>query len=212
MKTTSRNHCFWLFACICLLGGTVHSIAQGGFSLTDGYVSQIDGSSNVNFTLTFNQSPDFFTVDQFGTQANSFQFYIATTTNIPTPYPLRPYASLIRGEEIPVAGVLPVRNDSPEDTSDPNAHGWGSIRGSVSYSLIGQTMTFSIPANVLNVQGPFAYTLDLLSYGGTTAVYPALSGGTMVPEPSLMSLAMMGLLGFAVLLGRRSAEQGAAPL
>ena len=103
-----------------------NSHAQGPFLLTSGSVGNIDGGGNVDFSLTFNQVPDFFTVDQFGRQANSFQFYIATSP-FPGLYPPRPYASLIRGEEIHVAGDLRVRNDNPPDP-DPNASGWGSIQ------------------------------------------------------------------------------------
>ena len=204
MKTIYKEHFLYLLTFVCLFGASLSSIAQGSFGLTDGYVSSIDGASNVNFTLTFNQVPDFFTVDPFGRQAYGFQFYIATTTNIAIPYPLPPYASLVRGGEIHVAGTLPVRNDSPSD-SDPNSGGWGSIRGSVSYSLVGTTMMFSIPADVLNVQGPFAYTLQLDNYGVVTSYYPALSGSAiMVPEPSSFSLAAISMLGIAISRIRRS--------
>jgi hypothetical protein len=120
---------------------------------------------------------------------------------------------LLRGGEIHVAGTLPVRNDSPSDTSDPNSGGWGSIRGSVSYSLVGTTMTFSIPADVLNVQGLFAYTLQLDNYGVVTSYYPALSGGAiMVPEPSSFSLATMFMLGIAISRISRLAMPSSGPV
>jgi probable HAF family extracellular repeat protein len=157
-----------------------YSDAQGTFVLTNGYVSNIDAGSNVNFSLTFNQVPDFFTVDQVGRQANGFEFYISTSTNITT---TGPFASIIRGDEIHVAGDLRIRNDNPPDTADTNSGGFGSIRGSVPYVLNGQTLTFSVPASVLNVSGPFGYELDLLSYGGRTSYYNGLAGGPIIPPP-----------------------------
>jgi hypothetical protein len=59
-----------------------YSDAQVTFGLTNGYVSNIDGGSNVAFSLTFNQVPDFFALDQSGRQASGFQFYISTSTDI----------------------------------------------------------------------------------------------------------------------------------
>ena len=173
-----------------------NSHAQGTFLLTSGSVSNIDGGGNVDFSLTFNQVPYFFTVDEFGRQANAFQFYIATNpfTGL---YPPRPYASLIRGGEIHVAGDIRVRNDSPPDP-DPNASGWGSIRGIVPFTLNGQTLTFSVPSSVLNVSAPFAYTLQLTRYGASTGVYPGLSGGPIpIPEPSSSFLAAIGAIAIA---------------
>jgi hypothetical protein len=151
--------------------------AQETFQLITASVGNLDGASNVDFCLTFNRAPDFFTVDQYDRPADSFQFYVSTDTNKPNLYPARPYASLIRGDEIHVADDIRVRNDSPPD-SDPDAHGWGSLRGSVPYKLNGQTLTFSIPSSVLNVSGPFGYTLMLTSYGASTCVYPAVSSVT----------------------------------
>ena len=195
MKITMNNYRLAIALGAYLFCAAASSYGQGAFLLTSGSVGNIDGAGNVDFSLTFNQVPDFFTVDQFGRQANSFQFYIATSpfTGL---FPPRPYASLIRGEEIHVAGDLRVRNDSPPDP-DPNASGWGSIRGIVPFTLNGQTLTFSVPSSVLNVSGPFAYTLQLTSYGGGTnaGVYPGLSGGPIpiiVPEPTSSWLAAIG--------------------
>jgi uncharacterized membrane protein len=154
-----------------------YSDAQVTFGLTNGYVSNIDGGSNVAFSLTFNQVPDFFALDQSGRQASGFQFYISTSTNTPS----SPYASLIRGDEIHIAGVIPIRDDGQPDTTDPNSGGWGSIRGSVPDVLNGQTLTFSVPASVLNVSGPFGYELVLDSYGGMTSNYFGASGGPIIP-------------------------------
>src|ERR1035437_9322593 len=124
------------------------SSAQGTFGLQAGYISDIDNSGNVTFTLQFNRAPEFFTCDQYGRQADAFQFYIATSTNIPVFYPPRPYASLIRGGEINFDNAIVIRNDGPPDDNDPHSGGWGSIRGSVPYTLNANILTFSAPADV----------------------------------------------------------------
>jgi hypothetical protein len=85
-----------------------------------------------------------------------------------------------------------IRNDGPPDDSDPQSGGWGSVRGSVPYSLSGETLTLSVPADVLNVQGTFAYSLLLTSFGAATHnPYTGDSGGPIpVPEPASLSLAL----------------------
>jgi hypothetical protein len=168
------------------------SSAQGTFGLQAGYISDIDNSGNVTFTLQFNRAPEFFTCDQYGRQADAFQFYIATSTNIPVFYPPRPYASLIRGGEIQYGNGLIIRNDGPPDNSDPRSDGWGSVRGSVPYTLNTDTLMFCVPAEVLDVQGPFAYSLLLTSFGvATHTPYAGDSGGPIpVPEPAPFSFAL----------------------
>jgi len=179
----------------------IHGRLQGSLFLTGGYVDYAGGSAPIGFTLTFNRTPDFLTVDSFNRQADAFQFYIGTSTNIPIGN--APLASLVRGGEIHVAGDIPIRDQSPP-SGDPNSGGWGPIRGSVSYSLTGQTLTFSVPASLLNVSSPFGYELLLTTYGATSADYLRVSGGPIVvPEPSTISLALLGL-GFIFWQVRRS--------
>jgi hypothetical protein len=168
------------------------SAAQGTLTLEAGYVSDIDSFGGVNFTLQFSRTPDFLSLDHYGRQADAFQFYIATSTNIPVFYPPRPYASLIRGGEIQYGNGLIIRNDGPSDETDPHSGGWGSVRGSVPYTLNADSLTFSVPADVLNVQGSFAYSLLLTSFGAATHdSYSGDSGGPIpVPEPAPFSLVL----------------------
>ena len=181
----------------CLLSAGSRSFADDLFGLTSGYVGNIDHAGNIRFSLTFNQPPDFTTVDSFDRQQNGFQFFIATSPVVPSDSPSRPYASLIRGNEIWVANDIRIRNDGPPDT-DPISGGWGSVRGSVPYRLHGDTLTFFVPASVLNVSGRFGYSLLLTTYGaGNPTVYKGLSGGAIpvcVPEPSSLFLWVTGSL------------------
>ena len=59
--------------------------------------------------------------------------------------------------------------------------------------MSGQTLIFSVPADVLNAQGPFAYSLLLTGFGAATHnPYTDDSGGpTSVPEPAFLSLALV---------------------
>ena len=203
-----------------LLCAAANSPAHGAFQLRSGHVGDVDVAGNVPFSLTFNQVPDFFTVDRYGRQAHSFQFYIGRSTNVPR-FSTRPFASLIRGEEIRVANDIRIRNDSPGPSTDPdpNSGGWGSIRGSVPYTLDGQTMTFAVPATVLNVQGQFGYNFLLFEYGAyVSPQYPGLSGGAIpvVPEPSSAALAAlagvgMGWFGLTRRSGRRPSARAVMP-
>ena len=177
------------FLLLSVLAGS-KSDAQVPLILEAGFVGGIYESGNVDFTLEFNRAPDFFSCDQYGRQGDAFQFYIATTTNIPVFYPPRPYASLIRGGEIHIGDGIIIRNDSPPDESDPNSGGWGSVRGTVPYTLDADTLTFSVPADVLNVQGTFAYSLLLTSFGAATHnPYTGDSGGPIpIPEPAAVAV------------------------
>jgi len=122
----------------------------------------------VTFTLAFNRAPDFRTVDEFGRQADSFQYYILG--NLSLPYPAY-YDSIIRGEEIHVVpGLLRIRNPLPADP-DPATGGWGPIRGEVPYRLDANVLTFSVALSTISehsVDGHFSYELLLTQYGASS--------------------------------------------
>src|SRR5262245_61037184 len=91
-------------------------------------------TQEVLFTIEFNQAPDFSTVDSFGRQANSFQYFIVGDPNLP--YPVN-FDAIIRGEEIHITlDTIRIRNSEP-GVPDPVAGGWGAVRGVVPFSLNG---------------------------------------------------------------------------
>ncbi len=118
----------------------------------------------VDFTVTFNQPPDFATVDAVGRQADSFQYFIVGDAQ--QPYPAT-YDAIIRGEELHLAPeTLRIRNATPS-VSDPVAGGWGSLRGVVPSTVKGAVLTFSVPLHVLTTHshdGLFTYTLPVRSF------------------------------------------------
>src|SRR5258708_7613266 len=104
-----------LIASALMLSVITHGFSQGTL-LTGGYIDYSGGPTPVTFTLTFNHPPDLLTADTIGRQADSFQFFISTT--------------VVRGEEIHIAGDVRVRDQSPS-SGDPDSGGWGALRGSV---------------------------------------------------------------------------------
>jgi hypothetical protein len=162
------------------------------------------------FTLEFNQVPDFFSLDEAGRQADSFQYFIDADGGLPV-FRGSPYFSeletIIRGEEIHVAGDIRVRNVLPS-SDEPNSGGWGTLRGSVPYNLNGTVLTFSTPLELIgDSDGLFSYRLEAYEFGGLTDINIGAisvvrpSPPTSVPEPS--PALGLGILGLAGLVARK---------
>src|SRR5262245_43790729 len=107
MKQSLIHTGFGILGCLFTLAGPASVLGQS-LRLQSGFVDWTPEAPSVQFSLTFNRAPDFFTTDQAGRQADSFQFFIG-----PDPSPLGPYLSIIRGEEIHVAGDIRIRNQAP---------------------------------------------------------------------------------------------------
>ncbi|MFB2875589.1 hypothetical protein [Floridanema aerugineum] len=175
-------------------------------------VANLD-TQKVIFTIEFNEVPDFFTVDEFNRQADSFQYYIDADGNLPV-FGGSPYYSgleaIIRGAEIPVAGDIRVRNVFPS-SDEPTSGGWGSFRGSVPYTLNGTVLTFSTPLQLIgDSDGLFSYQLLLTEFGGSTDYLDAKSvvNSTSVPEcSSSLSVLAFGVLGASSLLKFQQKKQ-----
>nr|WP_322709221.1 hypothetical protein [Nostoc sp. ChiSLP03a] len=156
-------------------------------------------AQEVTFTVNFNRVPDFFTVDQFDRQADSFQYYIDPSGELPIFRPLSAYSnlsSIIRGEEINVAGDIRIRDVFSVGSFEPNSGGWGKIRGSVPYSLDGTVLKFSAPLQFIgDSDGLFSYQLLLTEFGGSSDSVENKSTIASVPEPNFA----LGALTFGAL-------------
>ncbi len=126
----------------------------------------IDGTS-ANFELHWDDQPDFLTTDNSSVpnQAVSFQFFINYTTNRSHWENITdPNVTIIRGEEIHLPAnrtLIPIRN-----SLDPNTGLWGSVRGSVPFTLSNKTLTFTVPLALINGDPTgFTYYLEWYSYG-----------------------------------------------
>lgn len=116
-------------------------------------------AGEVRFTLTFSHIPDFSTLDQYGRQADSFQFYLHAPESEP-----ELFDGLIRGEEIHVNGDLRVRDRLGD--GGPDACGWGPLRGAVPFRREGATLTWSLPlAWLADDDGAFHYEIAVAEYG-----------------------------------------------
>ncbi|MHC5938115.1 hypothetical protein [Nostoc sp.] len=131
-------------------------------------------AKEVLFTVNFNQVPDFFTVDKFNRHSNSFQYFIDPDGELPilNASPIYSnFSSIIRGEEIPIAGDIRIRDVFSVGASEPNSGGWGKIRGSVPYSLDGNVLKFSAPLQLIgDSDGLFSYQLLLTEFGAWNGI------------------------------------------
>jgi hypothetical protein len=119
----------------------------------------------------FNKVPDFFSVDEFGRQADSFQYFIDVDGKLPV-FGGSPYYSgvetIIRGEEIHIQGDIVLSDVEPPNTDDENSGGWGAVRGSVPYHLHHKILTFKVPLDLMgDSDGEFSYRLEWYEFGST---------------------------------------------
>jgi hypothetical protein len=126
-------------------------------------------TATMHFVLHFSHTPDFTTLDSNGRPQDSFQIFIAF--NPATPSPGIPQAAnvIVRGDEIHIANAIRIRDAQPP-VSDPNAGGWGAIRGAVPFHVSSQPngtaiVSFSAPFPLLGITGQFAWALNTTEFG-----------------------------------------------
>ena len=169
-----------------------NSIARADFLLVSQNLAL--NSQTANFTLTFNQAPDFYTLDSQGRPADSFQVNFAGV--YPTPglsFP-KNLTAVIRGDEIHFANNLPIRATS--GNGGPNAAGWGPVIDSVPFSQNGDSVAFSVPTADLGYGGHNAqYRVFSLQFGRQTSSETV----TLVPTPTALESGLAGLVIVALL-------------
>lgn len=116
----------------------------------------------VDFTITFSDVPDFYSLDLASRPANSFQFYIysAAPQNDVCDY-------VLRGDEIHTTNMIMARRCRPPSV-DVDGHGWGIVAGSgVPFSMNQNTISFDIPFATIGVptSNVFWWKLDNFYYG-----------------------------------------------
>lgn len=161
-----------------------------------------------NFSLTFNQAPDFYTLDSLGRPADSFQIDFNGAYS-PNPGPqgnfVNNFTSVVRGDEIHVANNIRIRGTAGD--GGPNSGGWGAIVGAVPFSLIGDTISFSVPTKDLGWTGhSVQFTTLSLADGAQTSSRTV----TMVPTPRAFPAGVAGLFvmaGATFIIRRRSAHR-----
>jgi hypothetical protein len=183
----------FFLAAICAL--TFPTLARAAFEIVSHDAVADAVNRQTTFHLTFNQSPDFFTTDEFGHPTNGFQFF----------YDAQPIDDqidfagedvvIIRGVEIRVADDIPIRDSlNPSGEEFPNAEGWGPKRGAADFELDGAMLSFTTSWDTLNESdGVFGYRLFALEQGDLTSEVTFLSR-ILVPLPLPVILGGVGLL------------------
>jgi hypothetical protein len=136
-------------------------------------------------TIKFYQPPDFFTLDEFGRQAFSFQVFAEAAS---APRSLSEFnlaaagqgdatsKTIVRGEEIHVNDDLRVREIVPFYEEEGGGGGWGPILAELPYRLEGATLTFSAPLVSLKDAGDGRMWFFLEAYEYGSSVGSVLSG------------------------------------
>lgn len=154
-------------------------------------------SNSVLFQIEFNRAPDFFTTDEYDRQADAFQYYIDADGELSLFSGGISYSNLetlIRGGEIHLGGDVRIRNLFPPDPDLSSSGGWGSVRGSVPYTLSGNVVSLLVPLKFIgDSDGKFSYALMWTEYGGVGGFIYAET----VPEPATICGTFMALGGLA---------------
>jgi hypothetical protein len=155
-------------------------------------------SNSVLFQIEFNRPPDFFTTAEDGIQADFFQYYINADGGLPVYRDYSELESIIGGEDIAVGGNVGIRNAWPLDPDGLSSGGWGSIRGSVPYTLSGNVLSLLVPLQVIgDSDGKFSYVLQWGEYGAQQGWIEKEAEVEAVPEPTTIFGSFMALGGLA---------------
>ncbi len=191
MKSGKRACKTCIFAAVVGLGvSTLASSARADFVLDSQSLAIDSKTQSLDFSLTFNQAPNFSTLDSAGQPANSFDIEFngnynpASTTRF-----INSVTGVVRGDEIHIADNIPIRSGTGD--GGPTSGGWGPVTDNVPYSLIGETIRFSVPQKDLGYTPGHSFQYDVLSLmnGQETAKQFV----TMVPTPAAFSSGLAGL-------------------
>ncbi|HET6249672.1 MAG TPA: hypothetical protein VFE47_18430 [Tepidisphaeraceae bacterium] len=200
-----------IWSVLALAGGSIVfgmcASASAGLSILSQQVDVDRADQDVIFTLDFNHVPDFKTVDSAGRHVDSFQYEIVPNTSTPiSQVPFSSVGAVVRGDEIGSGNVVPIRNGFSNGVdANPAAGGWGTVRGSVPFSVQGNTLSFTAGFNVIGTSnGVFSYRVFTTNFGSTVTTIDSIS----VPLPAPVPAALVTVAAFAGigLLRRRFAR------
>ena len=140
-------------------------------------------TNSVRFELTLSGVPDFLILDAASRPRDEFQFWITYDPARMNQASGTPDV-LIRSGEIPWTGQIVVRAGSPHG-NDPHSGGWGPVRGMVPFTVVGSTVSFSVPLATLgDADGVFGYFLGVLQWGGFTSTVVSRWPNPVAAAPS----------------------------
>jgi len=188
------------------------SAAHATFLAVDVSVTANRTTGLTTFNALFNETPDFFTVDGIGRQADAFQFWL--TDDVSASFFDTGYGgsgtSVIRGGEINLGAGIPIC--SILAGSQPTCGGWGEPIGAVDFDVTGALVTFSVSSALLGIDDPSnppaRWFLQTAEFGGCTGPGGrcVIQTGT-VPEPGTLGLLGLGMVGLG-LARRRQVTPG----
>jgi hypothetical protein len=157
-----------------LVSASPAAAKQSAFTIVTQHAHYNKHSDSVTFTVVFNRQPNFITTDAIGHQEESFQYFIVGDPNLP--YPSN-YDAIIRGDEIHLTqNSIRIRNGYPPDYADPHSGGWGTIRGTVPFTIHGHVLRFTTALSLISDhsnQPTISYRLESYEFGVGTSSFEA---------------------------------------
>jgi hypothetical protein len=146
------------------------SIPEKGFPMsTPLQILGTDFRATMHFNLHFNERPDFTTLDAYGRPQDSFQIFISFNPATANPANSQSADVIVRGDEIHIAHAIRIRDARPP-VADPNAGGWGAIRGAVPFHVKTEPngtarLTFDASFSLLGIVGQFGWVVQTTNSG-----------------------------------------------
>lgn len=124
-------------------------------------------TQTMHFALGLDSIPDFDTRDGSNRMKDDFQYWIRYESTEDPIDPIRDSNVLVRGSEIRTSNGIVIREFHGFDP-DPNANGWGPLRGVVPYVMWGPWIHFTVPiAMIGDADGVIWYGVGLYRFGAT---------------------------------------------
>jgi len=174
---------------VCLMTVLFNTGYVKAFIVVSQGITQDFLNQRFDFTITFDQVPDFYTFDSVGRQTDSFQYMFDADCKMPFNHS-SDIDICVRGEEIHSLGYIPIRNKSLPN--EPGCGGWGGMVGMVPFVLDGKTLTFNVGFALIAPNGQSTYLLETYEHGINSGKNYSIWGVTPIPEPATLLLLGLG--------------------
>lgn len=172
----------------------------------------VNNSAHINtstgvatFSVEFSEPTDLSTYDEFGRAAKNFQVFIYGDESLD-------FSAILRtAESTDTAGLLIARASTPlteEEMNDPLSGGWGRLLESTPITFSGNSVSFSLTNELINLQpaSAFKYYIEAYEYGSLSSVSQekfSTIAPTAIPEASTSAMMLLGMASLAALMKRK---------